>query len=292
MNKVMSAFSKFVGWLIFVSVLIHVAQAASIFDRELLEQSRRRTDENGINLDLGLRALDTDQYYKARKEIMDSERESCFGNDIELNEKEILANDIIMKAKDDELEIGLNNPDLFNPGRHIFEVFNTMKQSKLFQIIKKMPKGGILHAHETALCSADYVVSLTRWPDLWQRMPNESNEIVEFIFSRKQPNNQNDENSTTWRRVDDVRAKMGASNYDEHVRKLFTLFDKDVDARIQFKDVNEVWNRFTRIFAKIAPILTYVPVRRAYYKQALKELQADGVQYLELRGTLSKVLFN
>lgn len=289
----MSALSRFVKWFIFVAAILHVAQAASIFNRDLLELSKSQTDEKSVNLglDSSFRTLDAGQYYQARKEIMESERESCFGNDIQLNEKEKLANEIIMKAKEAELEIGLNNPNLFNPGRHIFEVFDTVKTSKLFQMIKKMPKGGILHAHETALCSADYVVSLTRWPDLWQRTSS-NNEIIQFIFSRQMPKNPNDDNSTTWRRVDDVRAEMGASKYDEHVRKLFTLFDKDIDPRIQFKDVNEVWNRFTLIFAKIAPILTYVPVRKAYYKQALRELQEDGVQYLELRGTLSKVLFN
>lgn len=242
-------------------------------------------------------------YYKDRKQFIDDEIDQSFGMDIKLSENEKLANNIIMNAKEAEYQTGLLNPYSFNPSRHIFEVLGAIKQSKLFQIIQQMPKGAILHAHDTALCSTDFVVSLTYWPQLWQRTASNNNEILEFKFSRQQPSTEQWQvtNSTiavgdngnhakmVWRLVSDVRAEIGPSKYDEYVRTLFTLFNKNVNPKIQFRDINDVWDRFMNIFAYLGPIVTYVPAWKAYYKQAMKEMLADGVQYLEFRGLLPPV---
>lgn len=146
--------------------------------------------------------------------------------------------------------------------------------------------GGILHAHDLAICSADYVVNLTYTENLWQRTTADSKKVQDFIFSRQPPKGAND---SEWRLVKEVRQEMGASQYDQEIRKLFTLFDVTVDPRTQFKDINSVWTQFMNIFMRLTPMMTYVPLWKAYYKQALAEMQQDGVQYLELRGTLPKV---
>lgn len=282
---------RLIVWLICLTVVTHMVQPAAIFNRD--SKFQYKVDKSNLvdQQDYVSHAiLDFSEYEEKRKDLLNSEMVNGFASDILLNEKEEMANKIIMKAKEDELNVGFQTPHLFNPSQHIFAVFDAVKKSKLFQMIQKMPKGGILHAHEMALCSTDYVVSLTYWPDLWQRTSNKTNEIVEFKFSREQPKSEKNTSNSVWRRVVDVRNEMGATIYDEHVHSLFTLFDKNVDPRIQFKDINDVWQRFTAIFMKIAPILRYVPVRKAYYEQALKELQDDGVQYLEFRGSVSKVL--
>lgn len=278
---------SFCVWFMCLAVA-HVVQPAAIFNpdansKNVLYDSVLVDQNEEVTRDL----LNIAEYERERKDLLKSERGSGFGSEIILNEKEEVANKIIMAAKEDELNIGFEKPHLFNPSRHIFEVLDVVKESKLFQIIQKMPKGGILHAHETAMCSADYVVSLTYWQNLWQRTSGKSNEIKEFIFSREQPKNKS--NNDVWRLCNDVRTEMGAKIYDEHVRKLFTLFDKNIDPRIQFKDINDVWQRMGDIFRKVTPIVTYIPVRKAYYKQALKEMHDDGVQYLEFRSSLVQV---
>lgn len=288
--------STFIIWVIWIGVTLHAAESASRY--KMSERCRRvsnELDENSIFT--AQQECDSrpsvDDYFRDRKTLINYEEQSSFGSDIKLTDNEEQANKIIMQAKEHEYQVGTIQPLLFNPARHIFEVLDAIKQSKLFQIIKKMPKGGILHAHDTALCSANYLVSLTYWPDLWQRISNKNNQIEDFLFSRQQPNvpntNQSDSNDSQWRLVKDVRNEMGAAKYDEHVRTLFTLFDKNINPRIQFPDINEVWNRFMGIFMKVGALVTYAPVWKDYYKHALKEMQEDGVQYLEFRGTLPKV---
>lgn len=254
---------------------------------------------NEINNNCNRRPSITD-YLEERKHLIDEEIGQSFGADIKLNENEQRANKIIQDAKEAEYQTSIQYPNLFNPSHHIFEILDKIKQSKLFQIIQKMPKGGILHAHDMALCSTDYVLSLTYWDNLWQcTSSSNTNEIITFKFSRHQPadivddggNNNTTTTTTTmvWRLVKDVRDQIGKIKYDEYVRTLFTLYDKNVNPKIQFHDINDVWNRFLGIFGKVAPFITYAPVWKAYYKHALKEMLADGVQYLEFRGVLPQV---
>lgn len=234
-----------------------------------------------------------EDYYKQRQSFINDEFDSMLGSDVKLNEKEAFANKVFMIRKNKEVEVGILSPYRFNPSRHIFEILNEIKQSKLFQLIKKMPKGGILHSHDTSLCSANFAVNLTYWPNLWQRTAYNSNRIEEFRFSRQQPTvenaNEHGQNKSLWRLVEDVRKEMGASAYDQYVRQFFTLFDKNVHPRLQYKDINDVWVRFDDILLKMKQIVTYAPVAKVYYKNALKEALDDGVQYMEIRGSLFKV---
>lgn len=232
-----------------------------------------------------------DDYYAMRKQFIDSEIQYGFGSDVRLNAKEQKVNEIIMAAKQTEYENGILAPNTFNPSRHIFETLATIKQSKLFQIIQRMPKGGILHAHDMALCSADYIVTLTYWPHLWQFSRPNGTDILKFLFSTNRPNaSANGENEHVWRLVSDVRQEIGRAKFDKYVRTLFTLYDENVqDPKVQFDDINEVWRTFRGLFSNVHGLLTYAPIWKAYFKQALNEILDDGVQYLEVRSTLPQV---
>lgn len=283
-------------WIVFIGVKFHTAlPAVNQQDSHLTaEQCRRLSNELDENSIVQVRnrctACKINDYFKDREDLLNYEKNTSYAADVKLNDNEQLANKIIMDAK--EIDYNIKNPYKYYPSRHIFEVLDEIKQSKLFQIIQKMPKGGILHAHDFSVCSTDYIVSLTYTENLWQRTTNNSTKLKEFRFSWHQPNSSYAHvhgHDSPWRLVKDVRAEMGASKYDQKIRKLFTLFDKNVDPRIQFKDINSVWNHFMSLFIRIDPILRYAPIWKAYYKHALKEMQEDGVQYLELRGTLPKV---
>lgn len=281
-------------WIVMISVKFHIALSAVIpqvrdFTAEQCQRLSNELDENSIvQLQIGCKSRKINDYFKDREDLLNYEQNMSYAADVKLNDNEVLANKIIMDAK--EIDYNIKNPYTYYPSRHIFEVFNEISQSKLFQIIQKMPKGGILHAHDIALCSIDYILSLTYTENLWQRTTNNSTKVKEFRFSRQQPNSLlANGNESQWRLVKDVRAEMGASKYDQEIRKLFTLFDRNVDPRIQFKDINSVWKHFMNIFIRFTPIVSYAPLWKTYYKNALKELQQDGVQYLELRGTLPKV---
>lgn len=120
------------------------------------------------------------KYEEIRKEFMEEHLSRALGSDVELNEEEQQLNTIIMGLKADELARGFQNPFNFTPSRHFFEVYKAIESSPLFKIIQQMPKGnkrevlnpsanidtnfypysislgGILHAHDTAICKCHF----------------------------------------------------------------------------------------------------------------------------------------
>lgn len=226
-----------------------------------------------------------EEYLVRRQQVVDDECQSNFESDVTLTKHEQLANTVIMAAKKAELDEGLANPHSFKPARHFFEVLNEIGESKLFKIIQHMPKGGILHAHDTALVSTDFIVTLTYREHLWQCNNTVTKAIVNFRFSRAAP--ETTESNLVWIRVSDERSRLGKIEYDAHVRSLFTLFTKD--PRSAYRDINDMWAKFMSLFILLEPIATYAPVWRDYFKQALTEALEDNVQYLEFRGILPQL---
>lgn len=278
-------------WLVCIGLIVQMTESSVIIKRDFGESNPNEVLSEYLEED---HRSTVEKFYRNRKQVLNEEIQSSLGGDLKLNRKEKIANKIIMEAKEAEMSAGIINPYGFSASRHIFEVLDRVNQSEVFQIIQKLPKGGILHTHDTSICTADYTVTLTYWPDLWQRTSNNtSTKVEEFRFSRKQPTksnrNGNDNNKSTWRLVKDVRNEMGAEKYDAAIRKDFTLFDRNVHPLVQYKDINDVWDHFIDINDKFYPIVTYEPIWKVYFKKALKDMLDDGVQYLEIRGDSPQV---
>lgn len=278
--------------LLYFSIEFQIVHLSPISNRISTKFNLFELNQNGTHIE----HEHLKDYYQQRQNFIDEEIGSMLGSDVKLNDKEAFANKVFMIRKNKEIEVGILYPFKFQPSRHIFEILDDIKKSKLLQLIQKMPKGGILHTHDTAMCTTNFVVNLTYWPNLWQRTAYNSNKIEEFRFSRRQPAIQsayeNSQNKSFWRLVEDVRNEMGAPNYDQYIRQFFTLFDKNVHPRLQYKDINDVWARFNNILDLRKQIITYAPIRKVYFKNALKEAQDDGVQYMEIRVGLYKVTIN
>ncbi|XP_075164073.1 adenosine deaminase-like [Haematobia irritans] len=209
------------------------------------------------------------------------EESKSFGADIELTELELNANQIIMEAKTKEYEEGMIVPHLFAPSQHFFTVLDEIRQSPLFQIISKMPKGGVLHAHDTALCSTDFLIKLTYRENLWVCHNNEKKSMETFKFSKNKPEVTDPHDDCVWELMSKVRELYGTDQVDGYLRERFTLYPVQ-----KFVDNNAAWEQFMGIFRLLDGLLLYVPVWADYYYNALEEFYADGVQYLEFRSTL------
>lgn len=244
--------------------------------------------DDDLERDYTPRRLSYADFLNERNAILKAEAKMSFQHDVELNAKEHLANDIIMRIKRKELSDGFNNPRSFIPSRHIFEVLDDIKRSDLFKIIQKMPKGGILHAHNTAISSANFIVNITYMPDLWQCQ--RKNEIVQFLFAKGKPTTAQKLNTNCeWRLVADERVRVGAAKYDAYVRTLFTLYDPRVNPRTQYADINAVWKKLQQAFTNVRPLVEYSKAWGSYFRNAIQEMYDDNVQYLEFRSSLHHV---
>lgn len=95
-----------------------------------------------------------------RAELVEIEKRMHFSYDLEasLTDEERIADKILAKHK---IIDGLKD-DNFNIVVHdYFTHFDKLRNSKLYQIFDKMPKGGLHHVHTTAAPAVDLYVKLT-----------------------------------------------------------------------------------------------------------------------------------
>lgn len=60
--------------------------------------------------------------------------------------------------KEKSIQQGIADPALFAPSMHFFHAKKIIDQDPIFEIIKRLPKGGILHLHNTAGVSSEWII--------------------------------------------------------------------------------------------------------------------------------------
>ncbi|XP_043647632.1 adenosine deaminase 2-A [Drosophila teissieri] len=219
-----------------------------------------------------------DTYKTLRSAFFRYEESRSLGHDLELTSREIKANETIMSAKLKEFDEGLVTPHLFKPSQHIFDVLDGIRNTDLFKLLKKMPKGAVLHAHDTALCSTAAIVNLTYYEHLWSCQQDGDLGATALKFSKEKPQALDD---CDWSLLSDVRAKYGADKVDDYLAERLTLYPIK-----KFEDNNAAWSKFMTIFRLLDGLVMYAPVWSDYYYKALEEFYEDGVLYLEFRSVV------
>ena len=106
------------------------------------------------------------------------------GSDLELSEKEELLNQYLKSELQKEMDIALKTLD-YPPSQNFMLSKSTLEKSKVFKLIKSMPKGANLHLHDSAMASMSWVISkLTYTQNLWMR---DLGKPLSFTWSETQP---------------------------------------------------------------------------------------------------------
>ncbi|XP_015176244.1 PREDICTED: adenosine deaminase CECR1-like [Polistes dominula] len=213
-------------------------------------------------------------YWKLRAQIIENEQKSTLGGQLEFNHGEKIANDFLMSKKRAEFLNAFKNSSNFLPAHNFVNVIKDIEKSEVYKIIQKMPKGAVLHAHDTALVLSDWILrNVTYRPNLYICLLTNGKLKLHFF----------DEPSTdcNWELLSNIRKIV--RNIDERIYREMTMTMEDID---NYADVDEAWSKFNKIFSFIKPLLTYKPVWEDHYYQALTDLYNDNVMYIEFRTTL------
>lgn len=224
----------------------------------------------------------TEQYIKARNELIEDDKARSLGYDIVLSDKELKANEIIMAIKTEELDRGFEDPDNLTAAHHYFKRINQISQSKLFKVLKKMPKGGVLHSHDGGLVTSQFFVDVTYYDNLWQCDVEMG--AKKFKFSLEKPTT----GTCEWLLVKDERNRLGNRTYDAEVIQQFEFYTEN--PYTDYPNNNVAWVKFFKILDASGGLISYRPVWEEYFKSALNNYFADGVQYLEIRGAPMNVI--
>ncbi|CAH0402696.1 unnamed protein product [Chilo suppressalis] len=214
-----------------------------------------------------------------RNDFIQRELDMMLGNDITLSDNELKANEIIMDLKCKELDFGFQSPHIFNLSKHFFEYKDAVKESALYKIIQKMPKGAILHAHDTGLLSPDYVLNITYMENLYVCFEEDT---MQLLFSDNIPK---ESCGTKWQLMHDARySSVDVEEFDAELRKYFTIVIDDPHEI--YTDINVVWSRFQQYFITTGSMFSYKPVWEQYFYDTLKAVREDNIMYMEIRSVL------
>ncbi|XP_014238435.1 adenosine deaminase 2-like [Trichogramma pretiosum] len=223
---------------------------------------------------------DHDEYWRQRARILQSEEKKMLGGDMSFERNERLANKLLMDAKTKEIDDGFRDPKQFLPAQSFLRAASSIRKSPVFQIIEDMPKGAVLHAHDTAIVSSEYVFwNITYRPNLYVC---EIDGQLKFHFFA--PGDAAHRPGCDWTLLQEMRKYDQHRTVDYRIAQQLTMVTRNAEQA--YANVDEAWSKFMSIFIFLGPMLTYRPVFEDYFYQGLLEFYNDNIIYLELRTVL------
>ena len=229
-----------------------------------------------------VRYPDTEAYRAAREKLIAEDRATRLGANLVLTPAEETANRRLMALKRSELD---RTRDFFPPA-HSFLLDKTKEaiaESPVFEVMRRLPKGGVLHAHGSALGDFRWLVREASYrPDCYifvgagSVVPNGALRIADALPG------------DGWRPVSELRAAAPDQKaFDEELFRSITLGEEELHAR-------DIWEEFTAAFQRFAGLIGDRSVRRDYWRNLLLALVDENVQYVESRsiGIESSILLD
>ncbi|PLB49877.1 adenosine deaminase family protein [Aspergillus steynii IBT 23096] len=168
--------------------------------------------------------------------------------------------------------------------------------TKLWQIVKRMPKGALLHAHLTAMLPYEVLL---------ETVVNTEGMVVSASQSLDTPEGRENATiafshvNTTVPDGEDITSADYVPNTDVLVADVVDSFPGGKDGFFDFAQtkmevqpensiqhelgVDEIWRRFQAMFDPAGTLLTYEPIVRTFYQRLFGRLAGDGINWVEIR---------
>ncbi|KAK5109932.1 hypothetical protein LTR62_006421 [Meristemomyces frigidus] len=184
------------------------------------------------------------------------------------------------------------------PGMMFSLAKERIESSKLWQIVKKMPKGALLHCHLEAMVDVDWLIDQALTTEgfcIAADTPLDTAERLEttpFLFSFSK-NPASDDPSSIWTETYQPGTKLpvvtASSSFPNGGREAFRswlrtrLTITHSESLQHHTGPNAIWRKFTSCFPILASIQRYEPIFRLTIRKLLSDLHADGVRWVDLR---------
>ncbi|KAG8861949.1 hypothetical protein FRB96_002392 [Tulasnella sp. 330] len=191
-------------------------------------------------------------------------------------------------------------PNIY-PGMKFLTAKKTIEKTKLFQAVKRLPKGALLHAHMDAMCDARFLLkealkhdqmhvrtstvisadSLINTPPVFSALPLRHTEGVSSL-TLSHPEYIGGDWVPIQRARDGFPVELGGpEGFDRWV--ISTLMIDPKEAYEKYNTSKKIWGKFGSTFNIARGLLGFEPVLEAYFRELLLSSINDGISYVEVR---------
>lgn len=212
-------------------------------------------------------------YLQARDRLIRAEQARSFSAGLVLSPAEQAANATLLQLRKQELQ---RTAGAFPPARNFLAAKADIDASPLMTVLRRMPKGAILHAHPGAIQDFHWLIAdVTYRPHCYLYTGPDTGTTVNgaLAFFARPPNPQ-------WQPVQELRqAAPNRAEFDAQLYRSITLGPEDLASP-------DIWRQFEKCWSRVDAIENYAPVAREFARRELEAAVAENVQVLELRASL------
>ncbi|KAI9167618.1 CECR1 family adenosine deaminase [Paramyrothecium foliicola] len=195
-----------------------------------------------------------------------------------------------------EEDLAQSSGETIFPGMMFRLAKDRMEGTKLWDIVRHMPKGSLLHAHMDAMVSFDFVLEeLMGLPgmhmasDISLDTPKAREDaILSFRYREKEVTEGSvwakEYKPDTYLRITKVADEFpdgGRAGFLKWLKGRCTLSVED--SQEQHHGIDAIWEKFVKCFLVVATIIHYEPIFRTFLRRLMHDLKSDGVNWAELR---------
>jgi adenosine deaminase CECR1 len=171
-----------------------------------------------------------------------------------------------------------------------------MEKTTLWKIIRKMPKGSLLHAHMDAMVDFDYLFSvLLSTPGMHIHCSHDLSTprnleagSIKFQYLKSEAKEGSIWNSA-YEPNTPILVTQAADSFPNGGKAGFLAWLKDrctitnKESIEHHRGVDAVWRKFSTVFTILNSIIFYEPIFRAFMRRMMQLLLDDGVKWVDLR---------
>lgn len=183
------------------------------------------------------------------------------------------------------------------PGMMFTLAKETMEKTKLWEIVRRMPKGALLHAHMDAMVDVDWLLEkalATKGMHVHASEPLCTPAALEtaslmFAFAKSPPHAEQQIWSSHYQPSTLIPLTAAADSFPTGGRPGFLAWLKTRCSITPHESLshqqgpNAVWRKFESVFPILDSVMFYEPIFRASVQKVLQELVEDGVRWVDFR---------
>lgn len=188
-----------------------------------------------------------------------------------------------------------------HPGMMFALARDTMEKTKSWRIVKKMPKGALLHAHQDAMIDVDWLIDEVLDTEGMVMLAEESlcnptaraERTVVFRYSKKSLATASSIWSLEYQASHPVSMKEAAASFPDGGTEGFKTWLRSrctitpAESIEHHHGLDAVWKKFASCFPPLNSMEYYEPIFRASMQRLLRQLVDDGLRWVDFRSTFA-----